>query len=269
MDGEAEAIPAPGRGLDDRMPSGGAARSGGPTPAPTCPFLSAIAADDRLGMPVLAADPANRCLSTGVPAAVLGRDQAALCLDPAYETCPQYHRATVGPTAEPLALPGRRISLPILAAVALLVAAAVIGGVSAAVEGDLSVGRPPSTGEVAASTATSPATVASSTPSAPAAVAVPTAAPANPVATPVPTASPTPVPTPTPAPATPVAYPGLTACAATPDCYVYVVKRGDTLTRIATRYGLTIDEILARNPTITDPSQIVRGQEIQLPAPRT
>jgi LysM repeat protein len=49
---------------------------------------------------------------------------------------------------------------------------------------------------------------------------------------------------------------------------VYVVKGGDNLTRVAVRYGLTLDEVLERNPTISDPSHIVRGQKIRLPTPR-
>jgi LysM repeat protein len=52
------------------------------------------------------------------------------------------------------------------------------------------------------------------------------------------------------------------------DCYVYVVKSGDALGAIADRYGLGLDEVLARNPSIRDPGLIVRGQEIRLPTPK-
>jgi LysM repeat protein len=73
---------------------------------------------------------------------------------------------------------------------------------------------------------------------------------------------------PTVTPAAPVAYPGLTPCRGVPDCYVYVVQRGDNLTRVAARYGLTLGEVLAQNPSITDPSRIATGQKVRLPTPR-
>lgn len=46
---------------------------------------------------------------------------------------------------------------------------------------------------------------------------------------------------------------------------VYVVQRGDTLYRIARRFGVTVEEILAVNPQITDPDQIQVGQAITIP----
>lgn len=58
-------------------------------------------------------------------------------------------------------------------------------------------------------------------------------------------------PTPTPAP--------------TPQ--VYVVASGDTLSKIATMFGLTLDEILAANPQITNADRIAIGDEIIIPAP--
>ncbi len=72
-------------------------------------------------------------------------------------------------------------------------------------------------------------------------------------ASPTPTASPTRsiAPTPTPAP-TPV---------------VYIIKPGDTLSKIATAHGTTVDAILAANPTITDPNKIIVGNQITIPAP--
>ena len=74
-------------------------------------------------------------------------------------------------------------------------------------------------------------------------------------ATPTPAASveptPTPVPTPTPEP--------------TPQ--VYVVAKGDTMSKIARKYGVTIDEILAVNPQIKNPNKIQIGDEIVIPTP--
>ncbi|TFG67353.1 MAG: LysM domain-containing protein [Thermomicrobiales bacterium] len=52
-----------------------------------------------------------------------------------------------------------------------------------------------------------------------------------------------------------------------PTAQVYIVKPGDGLTRIATRFGLTVDEVLAANPTIKNPNKISVGQEIIIPLP--
>ena len=74
-------------------------------------------------------------------------------------------------------------------------------------------------------------------------------------ATPTPTpavATPTPEPTPPPAP--------------TPQ--VYVIKEGDTLSKIAQSFGLTLDQLLAANEgTIENPDRIVVGDEIIIPVP--
>ena len=59
----------------------------------------------------------------------------------------------------------------------------------------------------------------------------------------------TPVPTPTPEP--------------TPE--VYVVAKGDTMSKIAKKYGVTVDEIMAANPQIKNPNKIQIGDEIVIP----
>jgi len=73
-------------------------------------------------------------------------------------------------------------------------------------------------------------------------------------ALPSPSVSPSPSvePTPTPAP-TPV---------------VYVIKKGDTLSKIATANGLTLAELMAANPSIKDPNKISEGQQIVIPVPQ-
>ena len=77
----------------------------------------------------------------------------------------------------------------------------------------------------------------------------------DPDATPTPTAavaSATPEPTPIPAP--------------TPQ--VYVIKEGDTLSKVARSFGLTLDALLAANEdTIEDPNLIKVGDEIVIPVP--
>ena len=52
--------------------------------------------------------------------------------------------------------------------------------------------------------------------------------------------------------------------AATP--LVYVVKRGDQLTRIANSFGVTLQAIEAANG-ITNPNLIVPGQKLVIPTP--
>ena len=46
---------------------------------------------------------------------------------------------------------------------------------------------------------------------------------------------------------------------------IYMVRAGDTLYRIAQRYGVSVDQILRINPDITDPSEIYPGQIIVIP----
>jgi hypothetical protein len=70
-------------------------------------------------------------------------------------------------------------------------------------------------------------------------------------------------PSPSPSPSTSVAP--TTPPAPTPA--VYVIKKGDTLSKIATAHGLTIEQLMAANPTIKDPNKIVEGQQIVIPAP--
>jgi LysM repeat protein len=76
-------------------------------------------------------------------------------------------------------------------------------------------------------------------------------------ASPTPAASasvgPSAVPSPTPVP--------------TPEQVVHVVKSGDSLSGIAATYGVTVDDILAANPSITDPNKIAPGDKIVIPQP--
>ncbi|MFH1475837.1 MAG: LysM peptidoglycan-binding domain-containing protein [Chloroflexota bacterium] len=53
----------------------------------------------------------------------------------------------------------------------------------------------------------------------------------------------------------------------TPAQVVHIVKSGDTISRIAAKYGVTIDQILAANPTITNVNKIAVGAEIAIPQP--
>ena len=51
-----------------------------------------------------------------------------------------------------------------------------------------------------------------------------------------------------------------------PTAQIYVVKPGDTLTKIAKKFGLTNDQILAANKQIKNPNKIAVGDEITIPA---
>lgn len=46
---------------------------------------------------------------------------------------------------------------------------------------------------------------------------------------------------------------------------VYVVRSGDTLSAIARRYNVTLNQLLAANPQITNPDVISVGQTICIP----
>ena len=48
---------------------------------------------------------------------------------------------------------------------------------------------------------------------------------------------------------------------------VYTIKKGETLSKIATAHGITIEELLAANPKITNPNRISEGQQIVIPVP--
>jgi LysM domain len=109
--------------------------------------------------------------------------------------------------------------------------------------------------------------VAIASPSAsPPASAPPMASPSPPAATPsaVPVSpGPTTAPSSTPAPP-PDPLAALPPCPDRPGCYVYTVRRGDRLARIATRFEVPYDLVLALNPEISNPSVIVVGQPVYL-----
>jgi nucleoid-associated protein YgaU len=94
----------------------------------------------------------------------------------------------------------------------------------------------------------------------------PTERPAPP--TPVTTAPPTLSPTGEPR-ARPTLEPGdpllaLVPCPDHPGCVEYVVRRGDTLSGIISRYLLDIDVLLVLNPDLDDPNLVVLGQTLFL-----
>ena len=52
-----------------------------------------------------------------------------------------------------------------------------------------------------------------------------------------------------------------------PTPILYTIKKGDTLSKIAAAHGISVDELLAANPTIKDPNKIALGQQIVIPTP--
>ena len=55
---------------------------------------------------------------------------------------------------------------------------------------------------------------------------------------------------------------------AQPEGQVYIVQPGDTLSRIAARFGVTTDDLIAGNG-ITDPDNLVIGTRLIIPGPGT
>jgi len=47
----------------------------------------------------------------------------------------------------------------------------------------------------------------------------------------------------------------------------YVIKRGDTMRKIAAKFNTSVEAIMAINPKIKDPSKIQAGQRILIPPP--
>lgn len=136
-----------------------------------------------------------------------------------------------------------RRALPWLGATALVLAIAGAGGLGAAyLVASLSAVPSPDAAFLPTPT---PRPIPSPRPS-----ATPGGAPsAAPTATPVPTPTPGPTVEPTPE-GTPI---------------VYIVQRGDTINRIATRHGVTPESIISLNE-LSNPNRITPGQRLLIPA---
>jgi len=104
------------------------------------------------------------------------------------------------------------------------------------------------------------ATAASATPTPTGTAPAASASPA--VVAPTPTVT-EPAPSPTPA-GSPDPLAVLPGCPGHPGCYLYTVRRGDTLGTISDRWAIGLWIVEALNPEIRDPSTIVPGQVIYL-----
>lgn len=225
--------------------------------ATTCPYFRRETADGTLGRPVEMPDSINRCAAYGEAVPQSLRQQELVCLTTRHVDCPRYLQAAAPGRKAP---PARRVTRAVLAAIGILLATAAASFAFVLVRGGVAL---PSAslpgGAVAAATGTPVAT----------AVAVaPTASP-TPLATPTPSpeATPTPAPiaTPTPLP-TSDRYLLLVPCPDKPDCYIYTVRHGDTLTGIANYFGTTLAKVRELNPW-TLKKGLEPGQKIILPTP--
>jgi LysM repeat protein len=244
----------------------------------TCPFLRAVDDDDRLGPPVEAVDPRNRCVATGGYDPQDAAQQRMACLTASHVSCPRYLSGVAAPTtAAPVAdeaavtephervaaaaFPARgrgarTLTPAVVAATVFLVASASAAIAFVALRGgiDLPIASPRAT-EVALASPTAAVTAEPTSAPTPTAAASPSPAPAA-----------TPAPTPTPT-STSDRYALLEPCPSTPDCYVYEIRAGDNLRSIANYFGVPYETVLEMNPQIGDPATIQPGNEIALPPP--
>ncbi len=129
----------------------------------------------------------------------------------------------------------------------------------------LATGRPAPTGTGPAGP--SPAATASTSEPVspgPVAIATPTTAAPGPAATPGPAPGWASAPIPRPSSDR---YDLLTACPDVPDCWIYVIRRGDNLVSIANYFGVSLQAVEKRNPwTLT--TGLVAGRNLLLPTPQ-
>lgn len=268
-DGMRSALPV----MDD------AARSPDPS---VCPFLRREA-DGLLTAPYQWPDTSNSCVAIGAPRQQAPHQQELVCLRDAHGACPRYLRGMlVAPEAQP---PRRPASVPraTLAALLVLVLSAGIsfgfvlqrGGI------DLPVveGRATPSAVAAVATPTIEPTGAATISPAPS----PTPGPApsatpeiTPSPTPQPTTAPTPPPTtvPTPSPTRrPVATPApdryayLVPCPDKSGCFVYTVRRGNSMWSISNYFEIPLSTLYAWNPSYANGTGLRVGDLIRMPPP--
>ena len=153
--------------------------------------------------------------------------------------------------------PARRTLTPaVLLATAFMVVCAVVSIGFVAANGGLVVPQlvaAASIGPTAAPPSSEPASPAPVGPAPTPAATVP--APSS--SQPGPSLAPTPIPSLDPLAALP-------ACPDHPGCYLYTIRRGDTLSSIGSHWLIPVSTLEALNPQVTDPSTIVVGQVLYL-----
>ncbi len=258
-----------GRGAAAPYPDTADERAGLPVHG-VCPFL--LSADG--GWRSITAAREHRCTAVSPPAPLAPEKQRRLCLTPEHATCATYlaagearaagHRPVLRrrPLARttPLVLDHGRLSVPIPAIVAMpgVGQGALIGVLGLAFAAVL-LARLASGGGGSPSGVVIPVGSATPTPvSTDGAVATQTtpAGEGTPGSSAEPSANPSPTLVPTEAKPTPKPAAGTPA--------TYKIRRGDTLSAIAARFGTTV-KVLAKLNKIDDPSKIRVGQILKLP----
>lgn len=260
------------------------ARSGDPS---VCPFLR-LETVASLTAPDQAPHIGHRCVAIDVPRPQSLRQQELVCLGAAHAACPRYLRGSV--VVEPVPSRPRTSAVPraTIAALLILVLSAGISFGFVLQRGGLDL----------------PVVEGGPTPTAVAVVASPTSVPPEPTTalatrtpaptptqtpTPVPTLEPTPAPTPTPTPrppatplptSTPAATPRptptaavtgdryqyLTKCPDRADCWIFVVRTGNSWWSIADYFGVPLKTLYAWNPQYVATGLRV-GDEVRMPPP--
>ncbi len=241
--------------------------------ADVCPFLRRIDVAGLSGRPAGVPDPANSCLALPEPRAQSLRQQQLVCLQAGHVHCPRYVQSPVAGLAGagPAGRASRRPGRPTAVALGILIASTAVAGGFVVVRGGIDLpgagiegasptpsaeGRSaePSAGIGSGSSAAPPAVSVAPTPvpTADATAATPSATPVAVVATPTPTSS---------------LLALLDPCPDRVDCYLYTVRRNDTLHKIADTFGVSYSTVRALNPQIVDPNLIRVGDRIVLPPP--
>jgi hypothetical protein len=252
----------------------------GRSPNPfVCLFLRSVDGAGRLAAPVEAADERNRCAALGDPSPQTARQQELACLGAGHADCPRYLRGALLLHQALPAVPARRaLTRATLAAIMVLVASATLSFGAVLARGGLTLPNAPlpAATDVAAGSPTPRATIAPSTAPNPAPIPAPTLAP-TPAPTnesaPVPTLEPTAAPTPGPT-AAPIAVPTsdryayLEPCPDRPNCWIYVARRGNSLSSISTFFGVPFSTVVQMNPQLGSPPRLWLGDKVYIPTPR-
>jgi LysM repeat protein len=234
-----------------------------------CPFFR-LDVDGTLAAPLAGSDDRHRCVAIGSPSPQSARQQQLVCLRAAHADCPRYLRGSQRMPGPPQHR-SPRVPLPTMLALLCFVVSAAISLGFVVQRGGLDVtlaGGQASASAVAAGG--SPTLAPSPTPT-PVPSPTPTdAPPPSPTATSTPSPTPTVTPTMTPSPTTSGTasrYALLVPCPDQPACYIYTVRKGDSLISIGRYFGVPLATIYAWNPRYEQGLTLLIGAKLRLPPP--